>query len=61
LSDTFAGIRPIDAPGFIAAQIAGALCATALFAWLAPVSKGDAESVLLPHDLGVDAFGIDAS
>ena len=25
LSDTFAGIRPADAPGFIAAQIAGAL------------------------------------
>ncbi len=25
LSDTFAGIRPIDAPGFIAAQVVGAL------------------------------------
>jgi glycerol uptake facilitator-like aquaporin len=30
LSDTFAGIAPIDAPGFIAAQIAGALLATVL-------------------------------
>ena len=31
LSDTFAGIRPADAPLFIAAQIAGALTATILF------------------------------
>lgn len=33
-SNTFAGIRPVDAPGFIAAQIAGALAATMLFAWM---------------------------
>ena len=33
-TDTFAGIAPGDAPGFIAAQIAGALAATAVFAWL---------------------------
>ena len=33
-SDTFAGIRPQDAPGFIVAQIAGALAATLLFGWL---------------------------
>lgn len=35
-TDTFAGIRPADAPGFVAAQLLGAACATALFAWLAP-------------------------
>ncbi len=35
-TDTFAGIRPIDAPGFIAAQLAGAAAATALFKWLVP-------------------------
>lgn len=35
-SDTFAGIRPVDAPGFVAAQLAGALAATLLFRWLAP-------------------------
>jgi glycerol uptake facilitator-like aquaporin len=35
-SDTFAGIRPVDAPGFIAAQLAGAMAATLLFRWLAP-------------------------
>ena len=27
LTDTFAGIRPVDAPGFILAQLAGALAA----------------------------------
>jgi glycerol uptake facilitator-like aquaporin len=35
-SDTFAGIRPVDVPGFVAAQIAGATAATALFRWLIP-------------------------
>jgi glycerol uptake facilitator-like aquaporin len=35
-SDTFAGIRPADVPGFVAAQIAGATAATALFCWLIP-------------------------
>ncbi len=35
-SDAFAGIRPADAPGFIAAQFAGAAAATALFRWLVP-------------------------
>ena len=34
-SDTFAGIRPADVPGFIVAQLIGATAATALFAWLA--------------------------
>ena len=33
-TDTFAGIRPADAPGFIAAQLGGAAAATALFRWL---------------------------
>jgi glycerol uptake facilitator-like aquaporin len=34
LTDTFAGIRPVDAPAFIAAQMAGALLALALAGWL---------------------------
>ncbi|HVZ70889.1 MAG TPA: MIP/aquaporin family protein [Polyangia bacterium] len=38
-SDTFAGIRPADAPGFIGAQLAGAAAATALFRWLVPARK----------------------
>jgi glycerol uptake facilitator-like aquaporin len=36
MSNTFAGIRPADTTGFIAAQIAGAFAATLLFKWLAP-------------------------
>jgi glycerol uptake facilitator-like aquaporin len=35
-SNTFAGIRPQDAPGFVVAQLLGALAATATFAWLVP-------------------------
>jgi glycerol uptake facilitator-like aquaporin len=37
-SDTFAGIRPADAPGFIGAQLAGAAASTALFRWLVPAT-----------------------
>jgi glycerol uptake facilitator-like aquaporin len=35
-SDTFAGIRPVDVPGFVLAQLIGAAAATALFRWLVP-------------------------
>ena len=34
LSDTFAGIRPVDLAGFIAAELLGALLAMALVGWL---------------------------
>jgi glycerol uptake facilitator-like aquaporin len=51
LTDTFAGIRPADVPGFVAAQMLGGVAATALFAWLVPISKATAEAVLLPHRL----------
>lgn len=39
LSDTFAGIRPVDAPGFILAQLAGGIVATILFRWLMPIEE----------------------
>lgn len=35
-TDTFAGIRPLDVPAFVVAQLAGALGAVALFQWLVP-------------------------
>jgi glycerol uptake facilitator-like aquaporin len=38
-SDTFAGIRPPDAPGFVMAQFVGAAAATLLFRWLVPTAK----------------------
>ncbi|HEX2448090.1 MAG TPA: MIP/aquaporin family protein [Methyloceanibacter sp.] len=34
LSDTFAGIAPADAPGFVVAELLGALAAAYLFGWL---------------------------
>ena len=34
LTDTFAGIRPVDLPGFIAAECVGAALAVAFFTWL---------------------------
>lgn len=34
MTDTFSGIRPVDAPAFIAAQLAGALLATLAVGWL---------------------------
>lgn len=35
-TNTFSGIRLLDAPGFILAQLVGALAATLLFGWLYP-------------------------
>lgn len=40
LTDSFSGIRPLDAPGFIVMQILGALLAAAIAGWLAgPATK----------------------
>ena len=47
-SDTFAGIRPADAPGFIVAQLLGAGAATALFRWLVPALPAAAPDVVVP-------------
>jgi glycerol uptake facilitator-like aquaporin len=41
LTGTFAGIRLVDVPPFVAAQVIGALTAVLLFRWLSPeVSRG---------------------
>ncbi len=34
LTNTFSGIRPLDLPGFVIAELLGALCALALMNWL---------------------------
>jgi hypothetical protein len=34
LTNTFSGIRPTDLPGFIAAELCGALAAMILMGWL---------------------------
>jgi glycerol uptake facilitator-like aquaporin len=49
LTDTFSEIRPADAPGFMFAQLAGALAATFLFRWLLPGLKKFATEGVVPH------------
>jgi glycerol uptake facilitator-like aquaporin len=50
MSDSFAGIRPWDAPAFIAAQFLGAFAATFLFKWLIPITPADAENIIIKHN-----------
>lgn len=49
LSDTFAGIRPADVPGFVVAQFLGAMAATVLFRWLVPTLPETADRVVVPQ------------
>ena len=49
LTDTFAGIRPADVPGFIVAQLAGASAATLLFRWLVPSLPARTDRVVVPR------------
>jgi glycerol uptake facilitator-like aquaporin len=51
LSNTFAGIRPVDVPSFLIAQLIGGFAATIVFRWLVPNLQAQAKEVLLPHDL----------
>jgi glycerol uptake facilitator-like aquaporin len=46
LTNTFAGIRPSDVTGFIAAQLTGAYAATVLFRWLIP-AHNENQAVIL--------------
>ena len=48
-SDTFAGIAPGSAPGFIAAQIVGGFLGVALIAVLYPDAAATATDVVIPH------------
>jgi glycerol uptake facilitator-like aquaporin len=50
LSDTFAGIRPVDVPWFVIAQFLGGIAATLVFRWLVPNLQTRAKDVLLAHD-----------
>jgi len=45
-SNTFAGIRAADVPGFITAQLLGAAAATAMFRWLVPSLPSVADRVV---------------
>ena len=46
LTNTFAGIRPADVPGFLVGQGAGAAAATLLFRWLMPPVDVGAEGIV---------------
>lgn len=50
LSDTFAGIRPVDVPLFVAAQFAGGIAATLLFRWLVPSLPATAKDIIVRHN-----------
>jgi glycerol uptake facilitator-like aquaporin len=49
-SNTFAGIRPVDVPWFVLAQLLGGFAATLLFRWLVPSLQKQAVEVLVAHD-----------
>ena len=49
-TNTFAGIRPADVPGFVTGQMAGAIAATVLFRWLVPALPADASEIIVPHE-----------
>jgi glycerol uptake facilitator-like aquaporin len=49
VTDTFTGIRPVDAPAFIVAQLLGATAATVLMRWLIPELPDRADDIVVPH------------
>lgn len=53
-TDTFAGIAPASAPGFVAAQLIGALIGLGLIAILYPRTAVAADNVVIPHHLAAD-------
>ena len=56
-SNTFAGIRPADAPGFVVAQLGGAAAATLLFQWLLPGSTSTAQARLVAAAGAIEGKG----
>ena len=54
-SDTYAGIRPADVAGFIAAQAAGATLGAVVFSWLAP-RPAPASNGAGDHQVGRDGM-----
>jgi glycerol uptake facilitator-like aquaporin len=47
LTNTFSGIRPIDLPGFVVAQLLGAVCGMWLASWL--LSEAGADKAMSPE------------
>lgn len=57
-TNTFAGIRPADAPLFLIAEAIGAAGATLLFRWLVPALPQSADAVVVPHGAGPSATSV---
>ncbi|MFS0699950.1 aquaporin [Cellulomonas sp. 179-A 4D5 NHS] len=55
LTDTFAGIAPASAPGFVAAQLVGAALGVGLVTVLYPAADPRADAVVVPHEDPVPA------
>lgn len=55
LSDTFAGIRPVDVPFFIVAQLLGGGAATLLFHWVDPVRLREVDALSSSNGIGSPA------
>jgi glycerol uptake facilitator-like aquaporin len=49
-TDTFAGIRPLDVPGFVGAQLLGGGLATLLFRWLVPAAPLAVDLAIVPRE-----------
>jgi glycerol uptake facilitator-like aquaporin len=47
-TDTFSGIRPLDAPAFLLSQVFGAVIAAIVFGWLMPSQKA---TISMGHDI----------
>jgi glycerol uptake facilitator-like aquaporin len=50
VTDTFAGIRLADVPGFLIGQLIGAATATLLFRWLAPSLPAVDDRAVTPRE-----------
>ena len=50
-TNTFSGIRPMDAPGFIVMQLIGAAAATVLFRWLTPPLSAEAKELVFHNSV----------
>jgi glycerol uptake facilitator-like aquaporin len=53
-TNTFAGIRPVDRPGFIVAELLGAFAATILYRWLVPSLSSKAKDVVISRKTNDD-------
>lgn len=57
LTNTFSGIRPADAPGFVIVQFSAAITATLLWSWLLPPLPKTAEDVVMKHPEKESVYG----